>query len=160
MAIGLGISPADHAHRRPLERSSFQVIYSAGGLGIGWLITQLQPSSRGAMVLLCAVSFVLPLLPTTVRLAINSFEHARFAIYLLDQVLLLSLVSIGVTIGGFLGIPPADPGVLGEPENSKQIPPNLLRCLSKLPGCVEPHPPRDSTSVERRRAYHSRIVLR
>jgi hypothetical protein len=95
------------------------MIYFIGGIGIGWLITSLQPSSRGAMVLMCAVSFVLPLLPTMARLAIDALEHSRFTSYLWDQLLLLSLVSIGITIGGLVGVRPAQiSGVLGEAENS------------------------------------------
>jgi hypothetical protein len=50
---------------------------------------------------------------------IDSFEHLRFVLYLLDQLLGIGLVSIGITIGGLLGIRPAPiGGVIGEIENS------------------------------------------
>jgi hypothetical protein len=71
------------------------MIYFVGGLGIGWLISQLQPSVRGAMVLLCAASFVFPFLPTLLRLTIDSFENSRFTGYMWDQLLMIGLVSTG-----------------------------------------------------------------
>jgi hypothetical protein len=105
------------AQYRPQE--AVFIIHFVGGVGMGWLITRLEPSSRGAMVLLCGVSFVLPFLPAIVRLMIDSFEHLRFVLYLLDQLLGIGLVSIGITIGGLLGIRPAPiSGVIGEIENS------------------------------------------
>jgi hypothetical protein len=94
------------------------VIYFIGGMGIGWLITRLQPTSRAAMVVLCAASLVLPRLPTMIRLTIDSFENARFLVYLWDQFLFMGFVSIGITIGGLFGIRPGPiSGVLGEAEN-------------------------------------------
>jgi hypothetical protein len=93
------------------------VIYFVGGLCIGWLVTRLEPSSRAAMVVLCGVSFVIPTFPTLLRLIVDSFENSRFA-YIWDELLLIGLVSAGITIGGLLGVRPADPGVLGEAQSS------------------------------------------